>query len=48
MNGRTVKNPTLIQPICRSVARYVGNQVRKNTSVELLANWPIDAPTICR
>ncbi len=48
MNGRTAKKPTFSHAICRSVARYVGNQVRKNTSVELPANWPIDAPRICR
>ena len=32
----------------RAVTRYVGNQVRKNTCVELPPNWPIDAPITCR
>jgi hypothetical protein len=34
MYGSAVKMPTRIQPMCRSVARYVGNHVRKKTNVE--------------
>lgn len=44
MNGMIAKKPIFSQAIWRSVARYVGNQVRKNTSVELPANWPRQMP----
>ena len=47
-NGRMEKKPTFSQGICRSVASQVGNQVRKNTSTVLPANWPMLAPMICR
>src|SRR5471032_99293 len=38
--GSEVRNPDLMKSMPRYLTRYVGNQVRKNHSVEPTAYWP--------
>src|SRR5689334_695098 len=42
--GSDARKPAFTKLIPRSCTRYVGNQVRKNQSVEVSANWPRYTP----
>ncbi|KWV88231.1 hypothetical protein PFLmoz3_01126 [Pseudomonas fluorescens] len=39
-NGKEASKPDWIKSMPRYFTRYVGNQVRKNHSVEFRQNWP--------
>src|SRR5215207_4186073 len=42
--GTDARNPAFTKLIPRAWTRYVGNQVRKNQSVDVSANWPKYTP----
>src|SRR5215217_5701995 len=47
-NGSDARNPAFTKLMPRACTRYVGNQVRKNQSVEVSANWPRYTPQSLR